>query len=117
MKDFQKTVDTIKHDFGNGLLSADIWDKTTGLSMANYNSNTKATVLFDKIVKGFEGSLIDLGFPGINKYIMTDIDDTTVLLIIKLDDRYFASIIFDKTLTSLGVVFSLVIPNTIKSFR
>lgn len=117
MKDYQKTIDVIKQDFGNALLSSDIWDKTTGLSMASYNSNIKATVLFDKIVKGFESSLNDLGFLGINKYILSDLDDTTVLLIIKLDDRYFVSNILDKTQTSLGVIFSLVIPNAISSFN
>lgn len=117
MKDFQKTIDIIKRDFGNALMSAGLWDKTTGLLMANHNCTEEAAVLFDKIVKQCESSLNDLGFLGINKYILSDLDDSTVLLIIKLDDRFFVSNILDKNQTSLGVIFSVVIPNAINSFN
>ncbi len=117
MKNYQKTIESLKSDLGSALLSVDIWDKKSGLSMASYNPNAKATAILDKIVNDFENSLIELGFPGLNKYIVADLDDDISLVIINLDDGYMAGNIIDKSQTTLGVLFNVAIPGAIESFE
>ncbi len=117
MNNYQKTIESLKRDLGSALLSADIWDKKSGLSMGSYNPNAKATAILDKIVNDFENSLQELGFPGLNKYIVADLDANTALVIINLSENFMVGNIIDKSQTTLGILFNVAIPAAIESFN
>ncbi len=106
----KKSIEDFKTDLDGALLSCDIWDKTTGLSIASFNPNEKYTALFGRIVNNMESSLSELGFPSFGEYQITDLEVGAMLLIINVDGKYLWGSLIDKTQASLGLLINISIP-------
>ena len=106
----KKSIEDFKTDLDGALLSCDIWDKASGLSIASFNPNEKYTALFGRIVNNMETSLNDLGFPAFGEYQIIDLEVDAMLLIINVDGKYLWGNLIDKTQTSLGLLINISIP-------
>ena len=115
LKKLNKSVEEFTKDLDGALLSCDIWDKESGLSVASYNPNEKYTALFGRIVNEMESSLSELGFPNFGEYQIIDLEMNSMLLIINGDGKYRWGSLIDKSQTSLGLLVNIFIPKARKS--
>jgi hypothetical protein len=56
-------IERIKDDFNSSLISIDVWQEKTGLSLGEYNSNKEMTHMLYKMLKTLKDNLASLGLP------------------------------------------------------
>ncbi len=103
-------IDKLKTDLDTGLLSVDIWDNNTGLSLASYNHNEKYSAIFGRIMNEIDKGLGDLGFPEFGEFQVIDLEMGSMLVFVKAKNKLFASCLIDKTKVQLGYLLAISIP-------
>jgi hypothetical protein len=58
----------LKTTLKEGLLSTDIFDRTTGLSLASFNPQPTAAALFTEVTNVITSTLADSGLPNLKRY-------------------------------------------------
>ncbi len=114
---FEKAIDKFKEDLDTALLSLDIWDNKTGLSIASYNHNEKYTAIFGRIMNEIDRGLKDLGFPKFGEYQIIDLDLNSMLVFVKGKEKLFASCLLDKSKIQLGYLLAVSLPDFRKNLE
>ena len=117
VKKLQAAIDHFKEELGSALLSANVWEKESGLSLVTYNPNEKYTAIFSRLTNDLENALDDLGLPPFGGYQLTDLQMDTLLLLINLDGKYYCGNIIDKSKITLGFLINVSIPNFQKEMK
>ncbi len=111
----KKAVETLKSDLGDGLLATDIWG-LDGQPIVAFNSQPKASALFNRITNNINKTLKESGFPEMGKYYILDLVDNHMVVIILLGDFQWGMLINSKKLP-LGLLLNVAIPNAIDAFE
>ncbi len=117
MKNLKKAIDNLKNDLDSALLFVEIWDQKTGLTIESYNHNDKYTAIFSRIMNEIDKGLKDLGFPNFGAYQIIDLDMDSLLVFIKVKDKFFASCLLDKSKVQLGYLLGVSIPEFRKNME
>lgn len=116
--ELEKTIEELKSNLGDGLLSCDVWTAEDGFSISGYNSLPKAVAFFnqvaDHLLSTLEGSEGDL--PSIGEYFYVKLADEKGVIIV-LMDIYRVSILFDQSKVQLGFMFNILLPNFLESLE
>lgn len=95
---------------GDALVTLDIWDRDTGLTLTGHNSQPTATALINKITDDLANALYDSGYPDLQRYFVIDLKQSRTLVVV-VHNRYLLSgMLLDSTRTTLGTVLGVVIP-------
>ena len=113
----KESLEQFKNDLGESLLSSDIWDKRTSLSVASYNSNKKYAALFNRLTLSMEQDLKALNLSKFGQYQLIDLDNETMLLLLNIEEKYLWGSLVDKTNLSLGFLIYIVIPKAQTSLK
>ena len=113
----EQAVSTLQQILREGLLSADVWDRTTGLPLASHNSNPVAVALFNDIAGNIVSALGDSGFPPMKHAVMVDLEDDRMAVVLTFSDRLAGGVLLDKTTTNLGVVSAMAVPRLVEQVR
>jgi hypothetical protein len=110
------SVEKLQAELGAGLLATDIFAASDGQSIAGYNSQPKASALFnqltDYLVKALKGS----GFPDLGRYLAIELEGNAVVIIVPLGDFRWGMLV-DTKRTQLGLLLNVVMPQLIEDFR
>lgn len=109
IKSLRDTIEDLKKDLGEGLLSMDIYGRADGQSLAGFNSNPKACALFNKVTGNIESALKGAKFPELDRYYMLDLVDEKMVLIVPAGD-YQWNMLLDKTQIQLGLMLNIALP-------
>ena len=100
----------IEKTLRGGLVAMDLWDRSSGLSLAGYNTQPAATALFNQVTGDLEETLNSSGFPGLNRYYMLDLTDDKMVVIFKESQEFLGGMLLDSTRTNLGILVGVAVP-------
>ena len=110
VKKLNKSIEVLKEDLGEALVSCDIWPTGTGQSIAGHNSQPKATALFEQVTEYMKKTLSGAGFPGINKFYMLDLDADSLIIVLQFE-KYQWGMLVNSQKVQLGLLLNIAIPN------
>jgi len=116
IKKLKGSVDELKEDVGEALLSTDIWSTADGQSIVGYNPQPKACALLNKVSSDLESSLKSSDLPELNRYYLLDLVDDKMVVVIPLADYQWAMVL-DKSKLQLGMLLNVILPKMIDTFE
>ena len=90
IKKLNNSVDMLKEYLGDSLLACDIWMTNTGQSIAGYNTQPKATALFEQATSFLNKSLNEAGFPRLEEYYLLDCEEDSLILVLQFGKYQWA---------------------------
>ncbi len=113
IKRLNKVVDDLKEDLGTALVATNSWKSGDAQSLAGYNSNPKATALFNEITRNLAKSLKDSGFPGLGKYYMVNLENNFMVIVVIQGD-FQEGMMVDLSKTTLGLLINIALPKVLE---
>jgi len=115
IKKLNNSVEMLKEYLGDSLLACDIWMTNTGQSIAGYNTQPKATALFEQVTAYLKKALIEAGFPPLGKYYMLDCEGDNMILVLQFE-KYQWGMLVARNNIQLGLLLNVIIPNISEEF-
>jgi hypothetical protein len=106
----EKTVADAKAVLKDGLLSTDIWDRETGLSLAGHHPKPEAVALFNQLTAEMSAVLTGSGYPSLNRYYLLDLEGDNTVVVQQHGTDLMSGMLLDATRVNLGILMSVVIP-------
>lgn len=106
----EATVLELKNTLKEGLLATDIWDKSTGLSLAGFNTQPAAVALFTEMTGMLTSTLSDSGFPGLKRYYLLDMEGDHMVMTIRHGNDMLQGILMNSVKVNLGMLLSVALP-------
>lgn len=111
----QAICDNLQKTLKDGLLATDIWEKTTGLSLAGINAQPAAVALFNLLSDEISATLADSGFAELGQYYILDLEGDHAVIVIKHNEEMVQGVLYNSAAVNLGVLFGIAVPKAIKS--
>jgi hypothetical protein len=104
-----------------GLAATDVFSKSSGMSVAGIRSSPKACALFNILCERITETIRKSGLP-VPEYVHQTLlrlgdDGSVMIVIIDLDPKYRWGMAVDCTKAQLGILVSVVIPDTLPRLR
>lgn len=115
IKKLNNSVEMLKEYLGDALLACDIWITGTGQSIAGYNTQPKATALFEQVTGYLKKALSNSGFPGLDKYYILDCDADSLIMVLHFE-KYQWGMLVSKSKVQLGLLLNVIVPNVTEEF-
>jgi hypothetical protein len=112
----KNAIEILRSAEDGGLIACDIWPTGMGQSIAGYNSQPKASALFEKMTEYLTKTLDGAGFPKLNKYYMLDLDGENLVIVLQFKEGYQWGMLVDNSKVNLGMLLHVAIPNARKAF-
>ena len=96
------------------LLSGDIWDARTGLSLAGYNGQPAAVALFNDLTARVQSTLLEAGWPGLGKRYWLQLENEQLVIVLRFSPELLGGLLVDGSKTNLGVLVSVVLPRMLR---
>lgn len=96
------------------LVSMDLWDRESGLSLAGFNSQPAATALFNQVTGDLDYTLKESGFPTLNRFYLLDLTDGKLVVILRQADDFLGGMLLDGAKTNLGILLGVAVPKALK---
>lgn len=116
IKKLNNAVNVLKEDLGEALIACDIWPTGTGQSIAGYNSQPKATALFEQVTEHIIKTLSSSDFPGLNKFYLIDLEEDSMIIVLEFE-KYQWSILLNSKKVQLGLLLNVVVPDVRAAFE
>jgi hypothetical protein len=94
----------------DALIVSDIWDYSTGLSLAAINPQPVGVALFTQIITTLNDVLSGSGFPTLNRYFFLDFEDNQICCVLLHGQGILQAVIMDAGKVNLGVLLAVAIP-------
>lgn len=102
----------------DGLISGDIWDTGSGLSLSSEgDSNAAASALFTQLTFELSETLDGSGFPSLGKYYMLNLQDNKLFFIINHGDGILQGLILNPQKVNIGILFNVAVPKALASVK
>ncbi len=106
----ETAVADLRATMKDGLLATDIWDRSTGLSLAGFNSQPTAVALFTEITNSLNDTLTASGFPKLSRYFYMDLEGGKTVMIIQHGAGILQGVLMDAAKVNLGVLLAVALP-------
>ena len=114
MRELKKHINNLVEESDRGLLATDIFDSLTGMPIAGYNSNAKASALFNRIFNQLIKSLEGSGFNSQLSYYYLFMENNQAVIVGKLKDgKYRFGMLVDLNKVQLGMLLNVLLPDYI----
>jgi hypothetical protein len=113
-KILEAAVQDLRNILRDGLLATDIWDRSTGLSLAGHNQQPVAVALFTRITDELDSSLRDSSFPPIARYYLLDMEGNHTVTVIN-HGPLLQGMLVDNKRANLGILISVAIPRMLET--
>lgn len=117
IKRLKESIELFKNELDGALLSSDIWEKESGLSIASYNPNEKYVALFTRLTNNMDRDLEDIGFSAFGEYQLIDLENGTMLIVLNFEGKYLWGSLLDKSKLSLGRLIYIAMPKAQNSLK
>jgi hypothetical protein len=115
IKKLNNSVEMLKEYLGDSLIACDIWMTNTGQSIAGYNTQPKATALFEQVTSFLKKALGGAGFPPLEKYYLLDCEGDSMILVLQFE-KYQWGMLVSKSKVQLGLLLNVIVPNVTEEF-
>lgn len=113
----EKGMEATRTALRDGVLSINIWDKSTGLTLLDWQGNPTAVALFNQITVDLEETLSNSNYPGLQDYYYMDLADDKALVIIDHGDALVQGWLLDSKKTNAGILLGMAIPKALASAK
>ena len=113
LKRLNKIVEDLKEVLGSALIATDSWITNDGQSLAGYNTQPKASALFNEITTSLNKSLKNSDFPGLGKYYMINLENN-FMVIVAVHGELQEGMLVDISKTSLGILINIALPKVLE---
>jgi len=110
MDRLEAATQELKATLKEGLITTDIWDRHTGLTLMGINSNPTAVALLTEIVSQINSHLEASGFPVLSRYFFAELKDHQAIMVIPHGDDLLQGILLDTAKTNLGILLAVALP-------
>ncbi|WP_340538512.1 hypothetical protein [Nocardioides sp. GXZ039] len=90
-----------------GLVATDIWERSTGKSLAGFNTQPAAVEMFNEMTSGMERTLEQSGFPGLARYFVLEMQGDTLVVIILHGNDVMQGMLCNSKMTNMGTLLAL----------
>ena len=111
----EAALQELKATLKDGLLSTDIWDRASGLSLAGIETQPAAVALFTEVTNNLASTLSEAGFPGLNRYYFMELEGDNIVMVIRHGDDLLHGILMNPKKVNLGILLSVAVPKAIAS--
>lgn len=109
----EASVENTRTALRGGLLSLDIWDRETGMSVIDWQGNPVAVALLTQMATELDDTLSSSGFPKLKDYYYIDLKDNKSVVVINHGDGVMQGWLLDATKTNPGILLGMAIPKAI----
>lgn len=113
----EKGMEATRTALRDGVLSINIWDKNTGLTLIDWQGNPTAVALFNQITVNLEETLTSSGFTELKDWYYMDLEDDKALVIIDHGESLVQGWLLDSKKTNTGILLGMAIPKAIASAK
>lgn len=113
IKKLNGIVDNLKDVLGSALIATDSWMTNDGQSLVGYNTQPKASALFNEISNNLKKSLKNADFPGLGKYYMINLENN-FMVIVAIQGELQEGMLIDVSKTSLGILINIALPKVME---
>ena len=111
----EAALQELKATLKDGLLSTDIWDRASGLSLAGIEIQPAAVALFTEVTNNLASTLSEAGFPGLNRYYFMELEGDNIVMVIRHGDDLLHGILMNPKKVNLCILLSVAVPKAIAS--
>ena len=106
----EEAVNQLRTLLKDGLLATDIWDRSTGLSLAGFNAQPAAVALFTQVTNDLASALSTSGFPGLKRYYLLDLDGNSTVMILQHGPDLLQGMLLNNQKANLGLLIAVALP-------
>lgn len=110
----EESITSTRQTLKEGVLSIDIWDKNTGLSLVDWQGNPTAVALFNQVLQDLSAILKASNFPLLKDYLYLDLKDNKSVVLISHGEELFEGWLLDSAKTNPGILLGIAIPKAIQ---
>ncbi len=115
IESFNKIIEQLKSDLGEGFVADDFWHQKDAQSLAGYNTQPKACALFNEVTRLLDKTMKGAEFPGLGNYYIVHLEND-LLVVIAISGEYQHGMLVDLSKTTMGILMSVALPNLLKEF-
>ena len=121
LKDVNAVLAEVEDGLMGGLAATDVFSKSSGMSVAGIRSSPKACALFNILSDRIAEAIKKSGLP-VPDYVSQTLlrlgeDGNVMIIVADLTDKYRMGMAVDCTKAQLGILVSVVLPDTIPRLR
>jgi hypothetical protein len=105
----------LKATLKDGLVATDVWDRSTGLSLAGINPQPAAVALFTEVTNNLANTLSDSGFPSLRRYYLLELEGDNIVMIVMHGKGLLQGILLNAQKINLGILLSVALPKVLTS--
>lgn len=113
----EASIENTRTALRGGLLSLDIWDRETGLSIVDWQGNPMAVALLTQMATELDDTLSSSGFPKLKDYYYIDLKDNKSVVVINHGDEIMQGWLLDSTKTNPGILLGMAIPKAVANIK
>ncbi|WAS90118.1 hypothetical protein [Nannocystis punicea] len=121
LKDVNSTLTEIEDGLMGGLATIDVFSKTSGMSVAGIRSSPKACALFnilcERITEALKKSQLPVPDFVYQTLLRLGDEGNVMIIVVDLTDKYRMGMAVDCLKAPLGILVSVVLPDTIPRLR
>jgi len=116
LSELKQHISVLVDESDKGILATDIFDSSTGMPIAGYNSQAKASALFNRIFNQLVKTLDGSGFSSELSYYYLLMENNQAVVVGKLKDgKYRFGMLVDLEKLQLGMLLSVLLPDYIEN--
>lgn len=121
LKDVNAVLAEVEDGLMGGLAATDVFSKSSGMSVAGIRSSPKACALFNILSDRIAEAIKKSGLP-VPDYVSQTLlrlgeDGNVMIIVADLTEKYRMGMAVDCTKAQLGILVSVVLPDTIPRLR
>lgn len=115
IEQFEQNIQATRVALREGVLSINVWNAGTGLTLAEWQGNETAVALLTQLISELSNSLVDTlgsGF-GTKDYLYLNLKDDKALVVINHGNDLMQGWLIDSAKTQTGILLGMAVPNAI----
>ena len=121
LKEVNSILTEVEDGLMGGLATIDVFSKTSGMSVAGIRSSPKACALFNILCERIQEAIKKSALP-VPDYVNQTLlrlgeDGNIMILVVDLTDKYRMGMAVDCMKAQLGILVSVVLPDTVPRLR
>lgn len=113
----EKNIEATRLALRDGVLSINIWDRGTGLTLADWQGNPTSVALLTQLIAEIDETLEETNFAKLKDYFYIDLQDGQSLVVINHGDNLMQGWLIDDSKTNNGILLGMAVPNAIANIE
>ncbi|MCA9714868.1 MAG: hypothetical protein KC468_09295 [Myxococcales bacterium] len=119
LRKVQAVLNEAEENFMGGMVACDVFNRRTGMPIANIRGNPKACALFNFLAERINESVSKshLSLPDDFEQLMISFPQGLMMFMINLNDEYRWGVLVNTAKASMGIAVSVVFPTSVPELR